>query len=127
MSARLKPLHQKKSVLIVDDLPEIRAIQRAVFCDEEFVVTAAANGPVTIFALATVHPDVILLDIHFPNVDGVASATAYQAQSGPRAPIVVFSTAAESHRIRAIRPASVIPEPCNLDAMLATVERQLTT
>lgn len=125
MSATAVPLH-RKSVLIVDDDPDIREILREVFRDQGFEVTTAANGEVAFHALSSVHPDVIVLDIHMPIMDGVAFASAYQSRPGPHAPIVVFSTAAESQRARAIRPASVISKPCDLDILIETVERQLS-
>ena len=118
------PLHQK-SLLIVDDDPDIREILQEVFRDQGFVVTTAANGEVAMHALTSIHPDVIVLDIHMPIMDGVAFANAYQARPGPHAPIVVFSTAAETPRVRAIKPASVISKPCDLDTIIATVEGQL--
>lgn len=116
---------QRKSVLIVDDDQAIRDILKEVFRDQGFVVTTAANGELAIHVLSSFEPDVIVLDIHMPIMDGVAFATAYQARPGRHAPIVVFSTAADSQRVLAIHPASVIMKPCDLDLLIATVERQL--
>lgn len=117
--------YHPKSVLIVDDDPAIREILGEVFRDQGFVVTTAANGAVAIRAVATMRPDVIVLDIHMPIMDGIAFAHAYQAGPGPHAPIVVFSTAADSPQVRSIRPASTVSKPCDLDTLIDTVERQL--
>ncbi len=124
MIAKPLSLHQK-SVLIVDDDPDIRHILQEVFRDQGFLVTTASNGEVAIRALSTVDPDVIVLDIHMPIMDGIEFATAYQARPGRHAPIVVFSTAAESQRVQAICPASVVSKPCDLDRLIAVVEEQL--
>lgn len=113
----------QRSVLIVDDDPEIRLILAEVFREEGFTVVTAQHGAAAMGVLGWLCPDVIVLDIHMPVMDGVAFATAYQAQPGPHAPIVVFSTAAESPRVRAIHPASVVSKPCDLDTLIATVER----
>jgi CheY-like chemotaxis protein len=118
------PFHQK-SVLIVDDDPDIREILEEVFHDQGFVVRTAANGEVAFRALATMDPDVIVLDIHMPIMDGVAFAHAYQARPGRHAPIVVFSTLGETPGVRGFRPASVLPKPCDLDTIIETVERQV--
>ena len=125
MNATAMPLHQK-SVLIVDDDPDIREILEEVFQDQGFVVRTAANGDIAFRALATIDPDVIVLDIHMPIMDGIAFAHAYQARPGRHAPIVVFSTAAETKRARTIRPASVLPKPCDLDAIIEAVERHVS-
>lgn len=116
----------RKSVLIVDDDPDIREILEEVFQDQGFLVLTASNGEVAFRALRTAQPDVIVLDIHMPVMDGVAFAHAYQACPGPHAPIVVFSTAANTQRVRDIHPASTLTKPCDLDVLIATVERQLT-
>ena len=125
--ARLAPVptHQK-SLLIVDDDPDIREILQEAFLDQGFVVTTAANGEAALRALTSIHPDVIVLDVHMPIMGGVAFAVAYQARPGPHAPIVVFSTAARSPGVRAIKPASVLSKPCDLDIIIETVERQLS-
>lgn len=117
---------QQRSVLIVDDDPAIRDILREVFRDQGFFVVTASNGEMAFQALHTSEPDVIVLDIHMPIMDGVAFATAYQARPGPHAPIVVFSSAAETQRVRDLHLASAVTKPCDLDVLVATVERQLT-
>lgn len=114
---------ERRSILIVDDDPDIRLVLEEVFREEGFAVVSAHNGAAAIRVLSWLEPTVILLDIHMPIMDGVAFATAYQARSGPHAPIVVFSTAAESSRVKAIAPASVVTKPCDLDALIATVEK----
>lgn len=113
----------QRSVLIVDDDPDIRRLLEEVFREEGFMVVTAHHGAAAISILGWLRPDVIVLDIHMPVMDGVAFAAAYQARPGPHAPIVVFSTAAESPGIRAIHPASVVTKPCDLDMLIATVER----
>lgn len=125
MSATPVSSHQK-SVLIVDDDPDIRDILQEVFRDQGYLVFTAANGEVAFLALPTARPDVILLDIHMPIMDGVAFATAYQSRPGPHAPIVVFSSAAETQQVRDVHFASMVTKPCDLEVLIATVERQLT-
>jgi len=125
MSATPVPSHQK-CVLIVDDDPDIREILQEVFRDQGFLVLTASNGEVAFHALRTAQPDVIVLDIHMPIMDGVTFAITYQSRPGPHAPIVVFSSAAETQQMRDIHPESTVTKPCDLDVLIATVERQLT-
>ena len=113
----------QRSVLIVDDDPEIRLVLAEVFREEGFTVVTAQHGAAALGEVSRLCPDVIVLDVHMPVRDGIAFAVAYRAQPGPHAPIVVFSTAAESQRVRAIDPASVLAKPCDLEQLIATVER----
>ena len=57
-------------VLIVDDEPEIAAILADHFKDTH-EVSAASNGNDALGAILTNRPDVVLLDINMPGMDGV--------------------------------------------------------
>lgn len=78
------------TVLIVDDHPEYRSVARAVLDAEGFrYVGEAADGTSAIDAAERLHPDVVLLDIQLPDLDGFAVAERLAA--GPRpVPAIVF-------------------------------------
>ncbi|MBL0002957.1 MAG: response regulator transcription factor [Actinomycetales bacterium] len=58
-------------VLVVDDEPQIRAILRAYLSAEGFQVQEAATGAQALHLLATEPPDLVLLDIGLPDLDGL--------------------------------------------------------
>jgi DNA-binding NarL/FixJ family response regulator len=59
------------SVLIVDDHPSFRASARALLEAEGFdVVGEAPDGESAIEAVGELHPDVVLLDVQLPGIDG---------------------------------------------------------
>ena len=58
-------------VLVVDDEPQIRAILRAYLSAEGFQVQGAATGAQALHLLATEPPDLVLLDIGLPDLDGL--------------------------------------------------------
>jgi len=58
-------------VLVVDDEPQIRAILRAYLSAEGFQVQEAATGAQALHLLATEPPDLVLLDIRLPDLDGL--------------------------------------------------------
>ncbi|MEO5744543.1 MAG: response regulator transcription factor [Terracoccus sp.] len=72
-----------RRVLVVDDEPQIRAVLRAYLETEGFAVTDAATGAEAL-RLATHHsdpPDLVLLDIGLPDLDGLDVLTTLRRQS----------------------------------------------
>src|SRR4051812_8637408 len=76
-------------VLIVDDHAPFRSVARRLLVVAGFqVVGEAADGVEALDAVQALTPDVVLLDIHLPGVDGFAVAEALAGHD--RAPIVVL-------------------------------------
>ncbi len=70
------------TVLIVDDHPGFRSWARAVLQAEGFgVVGEAADGAAAIAAAGALHPDVVLLDIQLPDMDGFGVAERLRSDS----------------------------------------------
>src|SRR5919202_1964848 len=80
-------------VLVVEDEPAIRMFLVDALQDEGYEVMAAANGAQALELLAAEQwrPDVILLDMLMPAMDGIAFAEAYRQSPEPHAPIVVVT------------------------------------
>jgi DNA-binding NarL/FixJ family response regulator len=84
-----------RSVLIVDDHGAFRAWARAFLEAEGYrVVGEAADGAEAIGAAQRLRPDVVLLDVHLPDVDGFEVARQLAAQ--PDAPAVVLVSSREA-------------------------------
>ena len=62
---------QKFRVLIVDDEKAIRKFLRASLAAHGFNVFEAAGGQEALSASVSVHPDVMILDIGLPDIDGI--------------------------------------------------------
>lgn len=91
-------------VLIVDDEPAAR--QRLALMLEELdveVVGEAANGVVALELVRTLKPDLLLLDITMPEVDGFDVARHLPE---PR-PLIVFQTAYDEHALQAFEHAAI--------------------
>ena len=83
------------TVLIVDESHDTRALLRVRFALDGFVVVAeAADAPGAIEAARAVAPDVIVVDLVVPGVDGLTALPALRA-AAPSARIVLFSWFAE--------------------------------
>ena len=79
-------------VLIVDDHPSFRATAHALLADDGFeVVGEAEDGASALEAAARLQPEVILLDVQLPDMDGFAVA-AQLASNGRDYEIVLTSS-----------------------------------
>lgn len=79
------------SVLIVDDHPSFRASARRMLEAGGYaVVGEAADGAAAIAAVEALDPDLVLLDVQLPDLDGFA--VAERLQSSGRAPAIVLTS-----------------------------------
>jgi len=84
---------KKIRVLIADDHPIMRdGIRAAIESDADMIVVGeAVNGAEAIDLYAQLSPDVALLDIQMPGVDGLEAVAAIR-KAAPRARIIIFTT-----------------------------------
>jgi DNA-binding NarL/FixJ family response regulator len=85
-------------VLIVDDHPEFRAVARMIVERAGLeVVAEAADGAAALAAAADTDPDVVLLDVRLPGLDGIAVAERLAARKSPPAVVLTSSSDATSY------------------------------
>lgn len=79
-------------VLLVDDASDYRFLLREVIDrEEEFeVVGEASDGPAAVEVASALEPDVVLLDVALPGMDGLEALPAIQA-AAPEAAVVMLS------------------------------------
>jgi CheY-like chemotaxis protein len=90
--AQIRP----KRVLVVDDDASIRDLVDLALSDQGYEVIAASDGQAALALVKRTTPDVILLDMRMPVLDGWTFAGAYRAQPGPHAPIIVCTAARDA-------------------------------
>jgi DNA-binding NarL/FixJ family response regulator len=79
-------------VLVVDDHASFRSIARRVLAADGFIVVGeAADGAAAIRACGELCPDLVLLDVQLPDIDGFAVAAALAGQVNPPAVVLVSS------------------------------------
>ncbi len=111
-------------VLVVDDEPAVREMVSDALADEGHETHQAVNGIEALAAARMWQPDVIVLDLMMPAMNGWQFAEAYYQEPGARAAIVAI-TAAGPGAIRAAEGlgviASVLAKPLKLDELTGVV------
>jgi CheY-like chemotaxis protein len=114
---------EPRRVLVVDDDESIRELVEMALSSEGHHVTTASNGAAALEAIAISPPDVILLDMKMPVMDGWAFARAYRAAPGHHAPIVVVTAARDAaSRAAEVAADGHLPKPFDLDQLFRVVE-----
>jgi CheY-like chemotaxis protein len=117
-------------VLYVDDEPDLCEIAAvALEMDSDLEVEVAHSGPEALIKAADWRPDIILLDVMMPHMDGPATLARLRRNEATRELPVVFITAqAESRdvdRFKRLGAVAVIPKPFD-PLRLAVQVRTLT-
>jgi DNA-binding response OmpR family regulator len=86
-----------KSILIIEDQPDIRRLIRWALEFENYAIHEAANGEAGLAAARTIRPDLILLDVMMPGeLDGLQVCTALKADAGmAQVPVVLLTARAQ--------------------------------
>jgi pilus assembly protein CpaE len=118
---------QKIRVLIVDDVAETREnIRKLLQFESDLEVVGAANsGRSGIEAAKELRPDVVLMDINMPDMDGI-TATELIRQQNPASQVVILSVQGDPNYMRRAMLAGArdfLTKPPALDELTAAVRR----
>ena len=80
-------------VLAVDDEPDVLGLVETKLQKAGFEVTTATNGQEAVERAVTEKPDVIIMDVMMPKLDGLSACTQIKTQMGELAPIIILLTA----------------------------------
>jgi DNA-binding response OmpR family regulator len=83
-----------RSVMIIEDDPEIRGIVRTLLTNEGFQVEESDNGRSALERVFLMKPDLVLIDLHLPGLDGAEICKRIRA-GRLNTPIIVISAAKE--------------------------------
>jgi len=115
-------------ILVVDDEPDIRGLVGDILGDENYSVATAEDAASAREALRERRPDLILLDIWMPDLDGISLLKEWSEGTGLTCPVIMMSghgtveTAVEATRLGAY---DFLEKPLSLAKLLLTVERAL--
>ena len=115
-------------ILVVDDEPDIRRLVQEILQDEGYEVNVADCGAAASEARRARRPDLTLLDIWMPDIDGISLLHEWSEGGVLASPVIMMSghgtveTAVEATRLGAY---DFIEKPLSLAKLLLTVERAL--
>lgn len=118
-------------ILLVDDEPDIRSLVQEILEDEGYQVAVAENGEGAREQLRLHRPDVMLLDIWMPDVDGITILREiYEDDSEAKFPVIMMSghanieSAVEATRLGAY---DFLEKPLTMAKLLLTVEHAMNS
>ncbi|GAB4526524.1 MAG: response regulator [Anaerolineae bacterium] len=123
-----KPTGQKKiRVLIVDDIPETREnLRKLLFFESDIEVVGAANsGEEGISMAGELKPDIVLMDINMPGIDGITASEAI-TQQVPFTQIIMMSVQGEADYLRRSMLAGArefLIKPFSSDELISSIRR----
>ena len=116
-----------KTILVVDDEDGVRESVREVLSDEGYRVVDTADGTQVLSIIRQEKPELVLLDIWMPQVDGIGLLKEIKNQE-PDIPVVMVSGHGNIHTaVTATKYGAFdfIEKPVTLDGLLLTVQRAL--
>jgi DNA-binding response OmpR family regulator len=117
-----------KKILVVDDEPDVRQLMEHFLTDRGYEVRLAENGRLGLAELDTFRPDVVLLDMHMPEMDGVEALKQLSARS-PDLPVIMVTVNEDvqtTSRLLQLGAADYVPKPFNLDYLEQAINIQLS-
>ncbi len=119
------PDSPQRSVLVVDDEPEIRSLLSDLLGDEGYAVETAGTGAEAIEAIAKELPDLVMMDVKLPDQDGIAVLKQLKREHPDLEVIVMTAFGGSSTAIKAMEHGAYdyVTKPFEVDDLLATLKR----
>jgi len=116
-------------ILVVDDAKPVRELAKRALAPFDVLVTEATNGFNALFAMEKAMPNIILLDVSMPIMDGVELLTLMRSKPElQRIPVVMLTSPAD-HRIRStlgeLGIAAALIKPIQPADLLAAIQQVL--
>lgn len=118
----------KGNILVVDDEPDICGLVQEILEDEGYEVNIAGNGEEANALRENTKPDLIILDIWMPDIDGISLLKQWNESANLESPVIMMSghgnveTAVEATRLGAY---DFLEKPLSLAKLVLTVKHAL--
>jgi two-component system cell cycle response regulator DivK len=118
-------------VLLVDDHPDNRYMYALALTSAGFDVLEAHNGRDALESVAAVRPDIIVMDVGMPVMDGWMATQRLKADSATKhIPVIILTghiMSGEGQHARAVGADSYLAKPCLPDDLIYEIRRLLPT
>ena len=118
----------KKTILVVDDEPELRNVLAIRLSSGGYEVIESGNGKEAIAALASEPFDVVLMDVEMPEMDGIEATKAVRAM-GIKTPIVAITAHAFGSEVQKCLDMGMndyISKPVKPESIATAIEKYLS-
>jgi DNA-binding response OmpR family regulator len=115
-------------IVVVDDEPELRDLVSDVLADEGYEVLSFAHpAPVSRLNQTDVHPDLFIIDIMLPDMNGIALAARLREEGFVETPKIAMSASREMLHAASESDLfdAALSKPFDIDDLLEVVERHL--
>ena len=110
-------------VLLVDDDDDLADALRQSLHDAGFAIATVRHGAAALELIGQIEPDVILLDLTMPIMDGWSFAEQYRRQAKPPASLILVSAMKDiEESARRIGAATFIQKPFELTDVLSKID-----
>ena len=114
-----------RTILLIDDDESTREIMSLALAEEGYRVLTAPDGAAALDLVPRVHPRLILLDLRLPILDGREFLESYRQMPGPRAPIILMTTADDvAETAQEMGANGYLAKPFDLADLLQLVSEQ---
>ena len=118
----------KPTILVVDDVPENVRLLEAVLAPRGYNVVSATDGNAALELVESAKPDLVLLDVVMPGMDGYAVCSELRANEETAVlPVIMITSSIGQEKTRAIEAGAddFIPKPFNQQELLTRVKSLL--
>jgi two-component system, cell cycle response regulator DivK len=118
-----------KRILVVEDQPDSRQIIRDMLAGTDYEITQAENGEEALAAIAKQRPDLVLMDIQLPIMDGYTATKQIKADPALRSiPIIAvtcYALPGEEKKARAAGCDDYVTKPFSPRQLLAKIRQYM--
>ncbi|HCX21233.1 MAG: histidine kinase [Flammeovirgaceae bacterium] len=119
-----------KKILVAEDSSVIQNLTKKILTLQNYQISAVKNGKQVIDKLGNEAFDLILMDIHMPQMDGMECARTIRQMTGDIAniPIIAITGNANNYSMDDFKEAGInefIPKPLNYDNLVTVVNNYL--
>ena len=119
-----------KRILVVEDQPDNRQIIRDMLAPTDYEIIEAEDGEQALAAVAKQRPDLILMDIQLPIMDGYEATRRIKADPAlkmiPIIAVTSYALSGEEQKARAAGCDDYVPKPYSPRQLMAKIRQYLS-